>query len=243
MTTPDDSMLARVRKLLAKAEDGGCTPAEAEALTVKAAELMAKYGIDRALAEQRENRQEAPANRIIDIPNPWADVRAHLLGGLTVAMRCQAVLLPAASGKRIHMFGYASDLERVDMLYTSLLLQMANGLAHQPVPFYYQGNGVRAWRRSWLLGYVTAVIERVRAAEAGAETEAKAAETAGPAGTALVLRSREVAVQSEMAKAYPNRRSIRVTYSGGGYRDGHAAGQRANLGGTGISDGRRGALT
>ncbi|MGH3122965.1 MAG: DUF2786 domain-containing protein, partial [Streptosporangiaceae bacterium] len=39
----------RVRKLLAKAEAQGVTPAEAEALTAKAAELMARYGIDRAL--------------------------------------------------------------------------------------------------------------------------------------------------------------------------------------------------
>ena len=46
---PVSDLLDRVRKLLAKAEDEGCTPAEAEALTAKAAELMARYGIDRAL--------------------------------------------------------------------------------------------------------------------------------------------------------------------------------------------------
>ena len=45
----DNDLLDRVRKLLAKAEDEGCTPEEAEALTAKAAELMARYGIDRAL--------------------------------------------------------------------------------------------------------------------------------------------------------------------------------------------------
>ena len=46
---PPAELLDRVRKLLAKAEDDGVTPAEAEALTAKAAELMARYGIDRAL--------------------------------------------------------------------------------------------------------------------------------------------------------------------------------------------------
>ena len=45
----DTSALERVRKLLAKAEDPACTPAEAAALNDKAAELIAKYGVDRAL--------------------------------------------------------------------------------------------------------------------------------------------------------------------------------------------------
>ena len=44
-----DSRLARVRKLLAKAEDTAVTPQEAEAYTAKVAELMASYGIDRAM--------------------------------------------------------------------------------------------------------------------------------------------------------------------------------------------------
>ena len=48
-TQPPTDLLDRVRKLLAKAEDEGVTPHEAEALTAKAAELMARYGIDRAL--------------------------------------------------------------------------------------------------------------------------------------------------------------------------------------------------
>ena len=47
------ALLDRVRKLLAKAEDESVTPAEAQALTAKAAELMARYGIDRALLAAR----------------------------------------------------------------------------------------------------------------------------------------------------------------------------------------------
>jgi hypothetical protein len=47
--TSDHALLVRVRKLLAKAEAEGVTAAEAEALIAKAAELMARYGIDRAL--------------------------------------------------------------------------------------------------------------------------------------------------------------------------------------------------
>ncbi len=130
-----DPLLARVRKLLAKAEDAGVTPAEAQALTAKAAELMAKYGIDRALLAARRPETDRPADRVIDVDNPWARVQAHLLCGLASALRCQCVILPRTGpGSRIHVFGYSSDIERTDVLYTSLLVQMWQGLAVAQMP-------------------------------------------------------------------------------------------------------------
>src|SRR5712691_2156679 len=89
-----DALLDRVRKLLVKAEADGVTQAEAQALTAKAAELMAKYGIDRALLAAARPETDRPADRIIDIGNPWARVQAHLLCGLAAALRCQCVILP-----------------------------------------------------------------------------------------------------------------------------------------------------
>jgi hypothetical protein len=161
---PSSALLDRVRKLLAKAEAEGVTPPEAEALTAKAAELMARYGIDRARLAATRPDTDRPGSRVIDISNPWAQVRAHLLAGLAGAMRCQCVLLSTnGPGARIHVFGYASDLERADILYTSLLLQMAHGLTAAVVPAGVRS--ARAWRRSWLLGFVTAVISRVKSAE------------------------------------------------------------------------------
>ena len=127
--TPD-ALLARVRKLLVKAEADGVTPAEAQALTAKAAELMAKYGIDRALLAAARPETDRPEDRVMDIGNPWARVQAHLLCGLAAALRCQCVILPRTGpGSRIHVFGFASDIERTDVLYTSLLLQMWQGLS------------------------------------------------------------------------------------------------------------------
>jgi hypothetical protein len=143
----DEKLLERVRKLLAKAEAEGVTAQEAEALTAKAAELMARYGIDRARLGALHPETDQPASRIIDIDNPWAQVRAHLLAGLAGAMRCQVILLNSSGpGARIHVFGYASDLERTDILYTSLLLQMAHGLTAAVPPAGIRSP--RAWRRS-----------------------------------------------------------------------------------------------
>ena len=223
------ALLERVRKLLAKAEAEGVTPAEAEALTAKAAELMARYGIDRALLAAARPDTDRPANRIIDVPSPWSGVKAHLLSGLASAIRCACVQLPRTGrgSTRIHVFGYASDLERTDILYTSLLLQMARGLAVAVVPPGVRS--VRAWRRSWLLGFVTAVVTRVRSAEDRAATSAEGEMRGGPS-TALVLADRAVVIRQQLEQAYPVTRRTRITYSGRGYGAGYAQGQRADIG-------------
>jgi hypothetical protein len=225
---PPSALLDRVRKLLAKAEAEGVTPPEAEALTAKAAELMARYGIDRARLAASRPDTDRPGSRVIDIDNPWAQVRAHLLAGLAGAMRCQCVLLNTGGpGARIHVFGYASDLERADILYTSLLLQMARGLAAAAVPAGVRSP--RAWRRSWLLGFVTAVIARVRSAEDRAASSAEGEAQSGPS-TALVLADRALVIRRQVEQAYPVTRKTRITYSGRGYSAGYAQGQQADIG-------------
>lgn len=237
---PSGTLLERVRKLLAMAEGDGVTLAEAEAFTEKAAELMARYGIDRALLAAARPDTDRPANRIIDVPNPWADVRAHLLAGLVTAMRCQCVLLPVPSGKRVHVFGYDSDLERAEMLYTSLLIQMAHGLVAAEVPA--TARSVRAWRRSWLLGYTSAVVARVQTAEQRAASEARETRDGAGPSTAVVLADRSLVVRRHCQEAYPVTRKMRMTYTGGGYGYGYAEGQRADIGGKRLRPGGR-ALT
>ena len=226
--TPD-ALLDRVRKLLVKAEADGVTQAEAQALTAKAAELMAKYGIDRALLAAVRPETDRPADRVIDIGNPWARVQAHLLCGLASALRCQCVILPRTGpGSRIHMFGFASDIERTDVLYTSLLLQMWQGLSAVAPPAW--SRSPRAWRRSWLLGFTTAVVARVRAAEQAAAARAAHAPAGNGATAALVLADRTEIIERTLRRAYPVTRSSRVTYSGSGYGTGYTQGQRADIG-------------
>ena len=241
MTTTAEAperLLDRVRKLLAKAEAEGVTAAEAQALTAKAAELMAKYGIDRALLAARQPETDKPDNQIVDIYNPWARVQAHLLCGLAASLRCQCILLPSQEGQRVHMFGYASDLERADVLYTSVLIQMWHGLAATDVPA--GASSVRAWRRSWLLGFAAAVIARVRAAERSA---AAAPAGDGASSAALVLADRALVIRQHVARAYPVTRTARVTYSGSGYGDGYTQGKRADIGAGRVGSRRTRALT
>jgi hypothetical protein len=224
-----DRLLDRVRKLLAKAEADGVTVAEAQALTAKAAELMAKYGIDRALLAAQRPETDRPSSRLLDIYNPWARVQAHLLCGLAGAMRCQCILLPSGDGdQRVHMFGYESDLERTDMLYTSVLVQMWHGLIGAEVPA--RASNVRAWRRSWLLGFAAAVTSKVQAAEDRAERTASPPGAGPKSSAALVLADRSLVIRRNVAAAYPTTRTARLTYTGSGFGAGYRQGERADIG-------------
>jgi hypothetical protein len=223
-----DRLLDRVRKLLAKAEGEGVTPPEAQALTAKAAELMARYGIDRALLAAVRPETDTPGSLLVELDNPWKRVKAHLLCGLGAAMRCQCILLTTPAALRVHMFGYESDIERTDVLYTSVLIQMSHGLAVARVP---DRASPRAWRRSWLLGFGAAVITRVKAAERAAQATAeRATPEAGAPGAALVLADRSLVIRAAVQREYPVTRPARMTYSGTGYGEGYEKGQRADLG-------------
>jgi hypothetical protein len=237
----DNPLLDRVRKLLAKAEAVGTTLAEAEALTAKAAELMARYGIDRALLAADNPDTDRPADRVITVTNPWARVQAHLLCGLAAPMRCQCVLLPPIGpGVRVHVFGFSSDIERAEVLFTSILVQMWRGLAATPVPA--EVRSVRSWRRSWLLGFASAVVARVKTAEQHAADQATTPTAADGSRAALVLADRRQIIQRSLRDAYPKIRSSRMTYTGSGYGDGYAKGQQADLGGTRVPGARHRAL-
>jgi hypothetical protein len=230
----DEKMLERVRKLLAKAEAEGVTPQESEALTGKAAELMARYGIERARLGALHPETDKPADRQFQIANPWAQVKMHLLSQIATPMRCQCVMLNTRSGARLHVFGYESDLDRAEMLWTSVLVQMTRALALASVPPGARSS--RAWRRSFLLGYTSAVAGRVRSAEQAAASQAE--ETGnrdGGVSTALVLADRSMVVRDLADTAYPNTRKTRITFTGSGYSAGHRQGQRADLGATRVN--------
>lgn len=218
-----DAILSKVRKLLAKAEDPACTVAEAEAFTAKATELIARYGVDRALLAARDPASDPVGDRVLDVLAPYALDKVGLLAVVAAALRCRSVRRRADGGFVMHLFGFASDLERVDLLFTSLLVQAAHGLAATPVP---PGEHPAAFRRSWLAGFAGAVGGRLRRAESAA-----ASESAAPS-TALVLADRSSQVERRVAEAYPLLRPAGTRrLAGGGLRLGAAAGQRADLGG------------
>jgi hypothetical protein len=225
-----DAILSKVRKLLAKAEDPACTVAEAEAFTAKATELIARYGVDRALLAAREPATDPIGDRVIDLIPPYALDKAGLLAGVADALRCRSVRRRSGTGFAMHLFGFASDLERVELLFTSLLVQAAHGIAGTPVP---PGDHPAAFRRSWLAGFTAAVAIRLR------EAESSAASAVPTTSVALVLADRSTRVDRRIAEVYPRLRTASPRrLAGSGLHQGAVAGRRADLGGTGLRAGR-----
>jgi hypothetical protein len=245
-----DQMLAKIRKLLAKAEDPAATAGEAETYNAKATELMAAYGIDRALLAATDPDSDVVGDRVVVLDAPYARDKASLLSGIAHELRCRSVLRTRYPGRAkelsVHLFGFDSDLLRTDLLFTSLLVQAAVGMARVPVPV---GETVAAFRRSWLAGFTHAVVRRLAAAEAKAAGEAQC-EAEREAGTgdpqtsvALVLADRSVAVDDALSREYPRLRAgRRRSLSGSGMAQGWAAGQRADIGGGRLDRPSRGAL-
>src|ERR1700753_123656 len=98
---PGPNLLERVRKLLAKAEDASVTPAEAEALTAKAAELMARYGIERALLAAARPEDGPPAGRAGQ--RAALPVRAAPGGHREAGARVRLQLGPGADRGAVHL--------------------------------------------------------------------------------------------------------------------------------------------
>jgi Protein of unknown function (DUF2786) len=225
-----EPLLARVRKLLAQAEDSGVTEAEAEAFNAKAVELIARHGIDAALLASAGQTRDEVGHRVIRIDNPYARDKAHLLTCVADPLRCQTIHTHGVGPYVVRVYGFGSDLERVELLYTSLLLQATRQLVHVRPDRWYGGHeSVAAYRRSWLSGFASAVYLRLRGAEERAAAEEPAA--GNGVSTALVLRDRGIRVDQAVRTAHPELRTMRRrTLSGSGRSDGYGAGSRADLG-------------
>ncbi len=116
----DERMLSRIRALLAKAESTEFAQ-EAEALSGRAQELMAKYSIDHALLAAETGQAETPGGRRIAVDNPYEAPKATLLQIVAQANRCRVVW--SRDLGLVTVIGFPADLDAVELLFTSLLVQ------------------------------------------------------------------------------------------------------------------------
>ena len=236
MSELDQRVLDRVRKLLAKAEHPGTPVEEAQAFSAKASALMAAYAIDQALLEADPHTSSTPVVRQIEVDPPYAMPRAVLLDRVARAHRVRVVIGPdGGSGRRqCSLVGFPIDLEVVEVLFTSLLLQASTAMVHAST----ESSRPRAFRRAFLLGYAEVIGGRL--ATVKEETDAEA--DRGRTGTALVLADRADRVERLLEQEFPRVRGLRMTTSsGGGLSAGRAAGARADLSslGAGVASAHR----
>ncbi|MFD0417816.1 DUF2786 domain-containing protein [Streptomyces sp. NPDC127108] len=242
--TDANPKLATIQALLAKAGNPATPEAEAELARMRAMEMMAKYGVDEALLSDGQPSRDSITGRYVAFPNPWSMSRVRLMSFIARSVGCQAVSLNekgAGGARRVHIVGYESDVQRAEILYASLVLQMFSGLAAQSVPFGVRS--ARAWRNSWQIGFIERVTDRLEEIEKAARAAASGETSATGRSGELVLADRDAMVRAEFRKEHPRIRSTGGSYSGSGYGDGWGAGGHADIGGRRIGRPAAGSLT
>jgi Protein of unknown function (DUF2786) len=173
----DARMLDRIRALLSKAESTEFAE-EAEALSARAQQLMAKYSIDSALLAAESGREETAGGRRIAVDNPYEAAKATLLQTVAAANRCRVVWLKELG--MVTAVGFPADLDAVELLFTSLLVQANTAMLRAGGRRDAAGNSrTRAFRQSFLVSYAIRIGERLAEATGQAEREAMAAQHAG----------------------------------------------------------------
>ncbi|MFG2076902.1 DUF2786 domain-containing protein [Nonomuraea maritima] len=240
----NDKILTRIRGLLAKAE-GTDNEHERKTFMAAAESQMAKYGIDRARLAYLRPGREKPELRSVEVADPWMREQATLVHGVAEALRCRAVWMRAPRAKKstMDLLGFAPDLERAELLYTSLMLQMFRALNRQGVPFGHTSTKAKrdAYSRSFLHGFISEALNRIRAAEQRAADEAQ--DAPGEVSTEIVLIERDQVVHAMFAKMYPKlSKGRKVTVDADAYNRGAEAGRRADVGGTRLDGAPQAAL-
>lgn len=240
----NDSRLATIRGLLAKAEATEF-PAEAEAFTAKAAELMSRYAIDEAAVWAADRSSGSPTDRMINLHRPYLAQKAVLVAEVAAVFGCQAIrMMVGASSptELVSVVGYGSDLDVVEAMVTSLLVQAATAMVVDQ-PSGLTSSGAASFRRSHLMGFIETATSRLKEQHRSsiAEREAQRRTGAGPSGEAspsmaVVLADRGAEVTSEFRRRFPHIRHSRVSVgsSSHGRRSGQLAGSRADLGSPGL---------
>ncbi|MBT3153616.1 DUF2786 domain-containing protein [Streptomyces sp. CHD11] len=217
---PESRMLGRIRALLAKAEATGF-PEEAEALSAKAQELMARHSVDEALLAAREPSAETPGACRIGVEPPYEQAKAVLLDAVAGANRCRAVWNEPFGFSTV--VGFASDLEAVELLYTSLLVQATTAMTRAEAAQRAGGRKrTKTFRQSFLAAYAHRVGTRLTAA----------AETRVSDDLLPVLASRAMAVTDRTDRLFPETTTTRLrgVSDAAGWEQGSRAADDAQVG-------------
>jgi Protein of unknown function (DUF2786) len=220
----DEQLLNRVRALLAKAESTAF-PAEAEAYSAKAQELIARHSIDEALAAGPA-AEVVPFARRVGVDHPYENEKAALLHAVAKANHGETVWSPELGFTTV--FGFDGDIDAIELLYTSLLVQANRAMAQAEPAGGRAGKArLKAFRRSFLVAYGVRIGERLGEAATAAVT------AVAELDLLPVLASRQVKVHETVLRIFPNTvrsRSSRVD-SLEGWDSGREAADRAALSG------------
>ncbi|HLU32124.1 MAG TPA: DUF2786 domain-containing protein [Acidimicrobiia bacterium] len=220
-------VLERIRALLAKAESTQFD-AEAEAFTAKAQEMMTRHRIDRATVAAEGGDDSEVIGRRLGIDDPYAKAKAALVGGIARANACRAVYSPGLGFCTV--FGMPEDVDGVEELYTSLLVQATAAVQREGSRIDHGGRSrTTRFRRSFYFGFAARIGQRLQ--KATDETVHQAEEEKGVALVPL-MAAREQAAERAMREKMSAARAMSVAVSDvEGYYRGVEAADAARLDG------------
>jgi hypothetical protein len=224
VTDNKQEIAEKIRKLLDKAESTNFGP-EAESLIAKAHELMARYEIEEImLHEARGVREDVKVKQVkVTAAKKFAEQRHGLLHQIAMIHRSRAII----TNDFMTLLGYETDLEFVEVMYASLVVQMFEAL------FQQREHTNQKWADNFCWGFVGRITERLK------ETQRKVEAEVAPTGssTALVLVSRGELVDKKTEQMFPNLKSARVkkiAYDPVARAKGASAADNADIGQTGV---------
>ncbi|MEU4485873.1 DUF2786 domain-containing protein [Streptomyces purpurascens] len=216
----ESRMLTRIRALLAKAEATGF-PEEAEALSAKAQELMARHSVDEALLAARAPSPDTPGACRIGVEPPYEQAKAVLLDAVASANHCRAVWNEPFGFSTV--VGFETDLEAVELLYTSLLVQATTAMTKAEAAQRAGGRKrTKTFRQSFLAAYAHRIGTRL----------ADVAQAQVTDDLLPVLASRDVAVTGRLDRMFPETTTTRLrgVRDAAGWTEGAQAADRAQVG-------------
>ena len=213
-----------MRGLLAKAEATDF-PDEADALSAKAQALMAKFALDRAMVEAAgtDAPPAGPAARRLWLEPPYVSAKSHLVDAVAAANGCRAVT--ATDLGFITVVGDEADLQLVEMLVTSLLVQATREMLRAGGRRSAGVGTTRSYRHAFLISYAVRIGERLRAAVHEARTAVRDEQRLLP-----VLARRDERIGALVTELFPRTVKKQASVSNrAGWAHGRAAADLARL--------------
>ncbi len=157
-----------------------------------------------------------PGARRIGVDRPYESAKALLLDAVAAANRCEAVW--SADFGFSTVVGHETDLDAVEILYASLLVQADRALHRGP-------SRRRDFRESFLIAYAARIRERLTAATAEEVSARDDAPDLLP-----VLAARDLAVRNATRRLFPATTTTRLKgRDAQGWQSGETAADRARL--------------
>lgn len=234
----ENTMVEKIAKLLAKAERAG-SPEEAEAFFAKAQELMTKWAIDEATVRAAQGgyvRGDVTCEAI-KLTTTYARADATLMAVIADENDCKVLMGEYCPGYGVYayLYGFQEDIERVKMIWTSLLIQCARQQKESDRIAKMTGIDVRTARKSFRYGFSVGVRDKLRAAKADSMKDVE------PSLLPVLKSKMDMVLEEAMENAGGgSNRGARVNAAA--FSQGKAAGVNADVNQTRLGGATKGAL-